>query len=93
LKALYGLYGFPKWWYNTIVPVFKKYSFEIFVSNICCFKNRDKGIFFYLYIDDIIIAAPIKALIAQTKKEFVRVFEMKELDELRRYLDCRIDRN
>ena len=73
--------------------MFKKYGFETFVSDIYCFKNRDKDIFFYLYIDDIIIATPTKALIAQTKKELVGVFEIKELDELRRYLGCRIDRN
>src|SRR6266699_572810 len=73
--------------------MFEKYNFETFVSNICCFINRDKGIFFCLYVDDIIVAAPIKALIAQTKKKFIGVFEMKELGELRRYLGCRIDRN
>ena len=71
----------------------KKYGFEAFVSNIYCFKNKDKDIFLCLYIDDIIVAAPTKALIAQTKKELAGVFEIKELGELRRYLGCRIDCN
>ncbi len=92
-KALYGLRGSPKWWYDTIVPVLRKYGFEAFISDICCFIDRDKGIFLCLYVDDIMIAAPTKALIAQTKKELAGVFEMKELGELRRYLGCRIDRN
>ena len=93
LKALYGLRGSPKWWYDTIVPVLEKYGFEAFVLDICCFINRDKGIFLCLYVDDIMVAAPTKALIAQTKKKLAGVFEMKELGELRRYLGCRIDYN
>jgi len=92
-KALYSLYSSSKWWYNIIVPVFKEYGFETFVLDICCFINRDKDIFLYLYIDDIIVAAPTKALIMQMKKKLVDIFEMKELGELRRYLDCRIDCN
>jgi len=71
----------------------RKYGFEAFISDICCFIDRDKGIFLCLYVDDIMIAAPTKALIAQTKKELAKVFEMKELGELRRYLGCRIDCN
>ncbi len=92
-KVLYGLYGSPKQWYNIIVSVLRKYSFEAFISNICCFIDKDKGIFLCLYIDNIMIIVFIKTLIAQTKKEFIGVFEMKELDELRRYLGCQIDRN
>jgi len=63
-KVIYGLCSSLKWWYNTIVPVLKKYGFEAFISDICCFIDRDKGIFLYLYVDNIMIAAPTKALIA-----------------------------
>ncbi len=63
LKVLYGLYSSSKWWYDIIVPVFKKYSFEAFVSDICCFINKDKDIFFCFYINDIIVAVPMKVLI------------------------------
>ena len=62
-KALYSLRGSPKWWYDTIVPVLRKYSFEAFISNICCFIDKNKGIFLCFYIDDIIITASMKALI------------------------------
>ena len=62
-KALYSLYSFLKWWYDIIVPMFKEYGFETFVSDIYCFINKDKDIFIYLYIDDIIIAVLIKTLI------------------------------
>ena len=62
-KVLYGLYGFLKWWYDIIVLIFKEYGFEAFVSDICCFINRDKDIFFCLYVDDIIMVVSIKALI------------------------------
>ncbi len=71
----------------------KKYGFKAFISDIYCFIDKNKRIFLYLYIDDIIIAALIKTLIAQTKKKFTKVFEMKELDKLRKYFGCRIDRN
>ncbi len=73
--------------------MFKEYGFETFVLDICYFINRDKDIFLYLYIDDIIVIAPTNTLIIQTKKEFVGVFEMKELSEFYRYFGCRIDRN
>ncbi len=73
--------------------MFKKYDFEAFVSNIYCFINKDKSIFLYFYIDNIIMTAPTKALIVQTKKKLVKIFEIKELDELRYYLSCRIDCN
>ncbi len=43
--------------------MFKEYNFETFVSDIYYFINRDKDIFFYLYIDDIIITAPTNTLI------------------------------
>ncbi len=92
-KVLYGLYGSPKWWYDIIVPVFKEYGFEAFVSNIYCFISRDKSIFLYLYVDNIIMVISIKALIAQIKKKFAGVFKIKELDEFYRYLDYRIDCN
>ncbi len=92
-KALYSLYGSPKWWYDIIVPILKKYGFEVFISDIYCFIDKDKRIFLYLYIDDIIIAVLTKTLIVQTKKEFAGVFEMKKLDEFRRYFGYRIDRN
>ncbi len=92
-KALYGLHSSPKWWYDTIVPVLRKYNFEAFISDICCFIDKDKGIFLCLYVDDIMITAPTKTLIVQTKKELTGIFEMKELDKLRRYLGCRIDCN
>ncbi len=62
-KALYSLYSSSKWWYDTIVPVLKKYGFETFVVDICCFINKDKSVFFYLYIDDIIVVNLTKALI------------------------------
>ncbi len=93
LKVLYSLRSSPKWWYDTIVPVLEKYGFEAFVSNICYFINKDKDVFFYFYIDDIIVIAPTKALIAQTKKKLAGVFEMKKLGELCRYLSYWIDRN
>ncbi len=63
-KVLYGLCSSPKWWYDTIVLMFKGYGFEVFVLNICYFINKDKSIFFCLYIDNIIVAVPIKMLIA-----------------------------
>ncbi len=62
--------------------MFKKYGFEVFISNIYCFINRNRDIFFYLYIDNIIVVVLTKALIVQTKKELANVFKMKELDEL-----------
>ncbi len=71
----------------------EKYGFETFVLDIYCFINKDKGVFLCLYVDDIIVAVLTKALIVQTKKKFVKVFEMKELDELYRYLNCWIDCN
>jgi len=71
----------------------KKYGFEIFIIDICCFINRNKDIFFYLYIDDIIIIILTKTLIVQTKKELADIFKIKELDEFRYYLNCRIDCN
>jgi len=92
-KALYNLHGSPKWWYNIIVPVLKKYSFEVFISDIYCFIDKDKRIFLCFYIDNIIIAAPTKTLIVQTKKKLAKIFEIKELNELQRYLGYRIDRN
>jgi len=64
LKALYGLYGSSKWWYNIIVLIFQKYSFEVFVLNIYYFINRNKSIFFCFYIDDIIVVVLTKMLIA-----------------------------
>jgi len=60
----YGLYGSPKWWHDTIVPMLKKYGFEAFISDICRFIDRGKGILLCLHVDDIMVAAPTKALIA-----------------------------
>jgi len=62
-KALYGLHSTLKWWYDTIVPMFKEYNFKTFISDIYYFINKDKNIFFCLYIDDIIVTAPTNALI------------------------------
>ena len=85
-KALYGLRQSPLYWFMTIKPVMEDIGFESLDSDICLFRHRELGILVVLYVDDLLVAAKTVALISRVQDRLARVYELKELGEVKRFL-------
>ncbi len=57
------------------------------------FRHTDLDILVVLYVDDLLAAAPIVAIINDVRDRLKRAFDLKELGEVKRFLGFDILRN
>ena len=55
--------------------------------------NKVKELIVLIYINDIFIASPSKKKIKWFKKEFVKIFKIKDLRELKKIFDIKIEKD
>jgi len=92
-RAIYGLKRVPQYWFNTIIPILKKLSFEPFSFNTYLLKHEKKGILLLLYVDDLLISASTITDIHTIRDNLRKQYELKDLKEAKRYLGFNLIRN
>ena len=80
-KSIYGLKQASRQWYHKFHQVIISYDFEANVVDDCVYHkfSGSKYIFLVLYVDDILLASNDIGLLHETKKFFMKKFEMKDL--------------
>jgi hypothetical protein len=64
----------------------EKLGFKLLDSNICLFKHQELDILVVLYIDDLLVVASNVDLINYTRDGLKRVYDLKELGKVKRFL-------
>ncbi len=77
----------------TIKLVIEDIGFESLDSDICLFYHKELGILVVLYVDDLLVAAKTIALISRVQDRLARVYKLKELEEVKRFLSFNVVRD
>src|SRR5262249_14573242 len=93
LQALYGLRKAPLLWFKALSTALKKIGFEPLNADLCVFKHRTKMILLIVYVDDMLIAEPTKAEIANIREALNEFFDLKELGDVTQFLGTTITRD
>jgi len=93
LKSIYGLKESPRAWYGRIHQFFLSKSFIRSESDHSLFINYEKQVILLLYVDDLVLAAPTRALVHWIRTKLSDEFDMTDLGELRTFLGLEIERN
>ncbi|KAE8669328.1 tir-nbs resistance protein [Hibiscus syriacus] len=93
-KALYGLKQAPRAWYGKIAEFLTKSGYSVTPTDSSLFvkDNEGKLAIVLVYVDDLIITGDDEAEILQTKENLSVRFQMKELGQLKHFLDLEVDR-
>ncbi|KID59571.1 transposase, partial [Metarhizium hybridum] len=91
-RALYGLPTSPLWWFDTACAYLKELGFAPLATELCLFR-RDDGVHILLYVDDMIIAAPIKQMVKDTAESIALRFKIKEIGDVTEFLGLEIKRD
>jgi hypothetical protein len=65
-------------------------GFESLSSDLCIFKYYIKQILLIIYVNDMLISALTKVIIASMLKAISDFFELKKLDDVKHFLDINI---
>src|SRR5947207_3293550 len=83
LQALYGLRKAPRLWFETLTKALANIGFKPLSLDLCIFKHRSENILIIVYVDDILISAPNKAMIASIIRAIETYFELKEIGDVK----------
>jgi len=92
-KALYGLKQSARIWFYTLKPKLIKLGFKVLNSEACLFINNTTKVIIYLYVDDLAILAPSKAIFNNFIKDISIDFKIKNLGVIKDYLGININLN
>ena len=81
-KALYGLKQSAREWYIEACNGLAKFDLKPSFSDPSVFVNSDKTLIVGLYVDDMIILGPSLDVINTFKKEFGKLYKIKDLGEI-----------
>lgn len=93
IKAIYGLKQSPRAWYGRIHTFFQAHHFTRSEHDHSLFINYEKQVILLLYVDDLVVAAPTKALVGWIRSKLHDEFEMTDLGPLKAFLGLEIARN
>ncbi|POM67051.1 Hypothetical protein PHPALM_17012 [Phytophthora palmivora] len=88
IKSLYGLKQAPRVWYQTL-------SDFLLIKDSCVFIRTIDGVTCYIavYVDDLLIIAPTRALVSELKSALKKRFSMTDLGEVKYLLGWSIQRD
>ena len=92
-QALYGLRKAPLLWFRVLSTALKKLGFEALTTDLCVFKHHTETILLIIYVDDMLISAPTRDLVASVRHALKEHFELKELGDVKHFLGIKIVRN
>ncbi|POM64988.1 putative transposable element [Phytophthora palmivora] len=95
IKSLYGLKQAPRVWYQTLSAFLEKLGFSKLIKDSCVFIRTIDGVTCYIavYVDDLLIIAPTRALISELKSALKKRFSMTDLGEVKYLLGWSIQRD
>ena len=85
-RNFYELKQIIKNWHKKCVQKFKKLNFEQMFLNSCFFRHSTKKIVFFVYVNDIDINVRFFEQIKWFKKEFDKMFKIKNLKKWKKFL-------
>ena len=94
-KSIYGCIQAARQWWKQFIAELKRLGFVQSLADPCLliFHNERGVVYFVICIDDCIIISSIESLMKQFKQDAAKVFNIKELGELRKYLGCFFDQH
>jgi hypothetical protein len=94
-RALYGLRESARLWYNDLSAKLKAAGYNPIAEDPCLFLHQEHLIFIFIYVDDIVLAAPSKHLLdIQTLIQYIKdQYKLRELGELSIFLNIQIYRD
>ena len=92
LRSLYGLKQAARDWHERCVKELAKLGFRQCPADPCLLLNSDRGILLLVYVDDIGIATRSLNDVYWFKKEFAKIFKIKDLGEMKKILGIKITR-
>jgi hypothetical protein len=95
LKSLYGLKQAPKAWNDALDKYLKSIGFEPLVSDACVYVGKWEGVVVYIliYVDDMLIAASSRVIMAQVKAKIHSKFPITDNGPLTFWLNMHFVRD
>ena len=93
LQSLYGLKQAAHDWYFTCNRELVRLGFRSSDSDPCMYINKERQLIVLVYVDDILSASPNTEPIKWFKREFAKVFKIKDLGELQKILGVEVIRD
>ncbi|POM69092.1 Gag-pol Polyprotein [Phytophthora palmivora] len=95
IKSLYGMKQAPRVWYQTLSDFLVKLNFSKLIKGSCVFIRTIDGVTCYIavYVDDLLIIAPTRALVSELKSALKKRFSMTDLGEVKYLLGWSIQRD
>ena len=93
LKSLYGLKQAARDWNQLCVSELMKSGFIQSEAEPCLFTLPERGLIILVYVHDLAVAAPKLDDVQWFKKEFGKVFKLKDLGETDKILGMRVIRD
>lgn len=92
-KSLYGLKQASRAWNKKFDDEVKKLGFTQLKSDCCVYRSSTKQLGMVLYVDDILIIGEKESNINWIKNQLGRLFQMKDMKEIKHFLGMDISRN
>jgi transposase InsO family protein len=94
-KTLYGLRQAPRAWHLRLKKELEELGFRASEADPGLYISTGEGSTIYLlvYVDDILIAAPLLSDVDHVKKELMAAFEARDLGEISQFLGMKIERD
>lgn len=91
-KAIYGLKQAPKAWYTELSSFLLAYGFTNSVSDasLFIFCSKDVIIFFFVYVDDLVITGNNNEVIKDFLEQLSNRFSLKDLGNLNYFLGVEV---
>jgi hypothetical protein len=84
LRSVYGLKQSPRLWYQTLVTYLQQQGYTQLIKDRCVFTKliQSRPVYIGVYVDDIVIMAPTRDMIATIKDGLSARFKMHDLGPL-----------
>ncbi|POM69488.1 Integrase catalytic core protein [Phytophthora palmivora] len=95
IKSIYGLKQALRVWYKTLSDFLVKLVFSKLIKDSCVFIRTIDGVTCYIavYVDDLLVIAPTRALVSELKSALKKRFSMTDLGEVKYLLGWSIQRD
>ena len=94
-KSIYRCIQAARQWWKQFIAELKRLGFVQSLADPCLliFHNKRGVVYFVIYVNDCIVFSSTESLMKQFKQDVAKIFNIKELGELRKYLGCFFDRH
>lgn len=90
-KALYGLKQAPKIWFETLSKELEKLGFQASAEDYSIFVKE--GVIIAVYVDDLLVMGPDRAMIDEVKAALAKRFQMQDMGPASYYLGIKLSQH